>query len=232
MTIGLIIPTFNEEQALPHTLETAAQLQIDEIVVVDGGSQDFTFQIAQSFFERPLPYRAQVLTSLPGRGKQMNTGAMAAQTDIIVFLHADTQLPVNARTAIEQAMVNERVHWGRFDVQFDTDQGWAWLISRMMNLRSRWSRIATGDQAIFIRRSTFQRISGFADIPIMEDLELSRRLKQVGEMAALREKVITSFRRWEQRGPIRTILLMWTLRFLYWVGVAPRTLHRFYAMVR
>ncbi|NKB81953.1 MAG: glycosyltransferase [Nitrospirales bacterium] len=232
MTIGLVIPTFNEEQTLPHTLETATQLQIDEIVVVDGGSQDRTLQVAQSFFERPLLYHTHTLVSTPGRATQMNMGAMVTQTDILVFLHADTQLPINARTAIEQAMADTRIHWGRFDVQFETDRGWAWVISRMMNFRSRWSRMATGDQAIFIRRSIFQQLGGFANIPIMEDLELSRRLKKAGEMAALRDKVTTSFRRWEQQGPLRTILLMWTLRFLYWVGLAPRALQRFYGMVR
>ena len=136
----------------------------------------------------------------------MNTGAAESRSDVLVFLHADTHLPAHAREAIEAVLANPRHVGGRFDVQFENDSGFAWVISRMMNLRSRLSGICTGDQAIFIRRTVFQQIGGFADIPIMEDIDLSYRLKQVGKIAALRSKVLTSFRRWEQRGPIRTIV--------------------------
>ena len=108
----------------------------------------------------------------------------------------------------------------------------AWVVSRMMNLRSRWTGIASGDQAIFVRRSTFQRIGGFTDIPIMEDIDFSRRLKQVGQLSALRSQVVTSFRRWEKCGPIRIIMLMWTIRFFYWLGLSPRTLQHFYSTFR
>ncbi|MCA9479144.1 MAG: hypothetical protein KC545_02150, partial [Nitrospira sp.] len=120
----------------------------------------------------------------------------------------------------------------RFDVRFPKDRGWAWVISRMMNLRSRWTGICTGDQTIFVRRGVFERLGGFADIPLMEDIEFTTRLKTVGPVVALREFVITSFRRWERCGPLRTILRMWTLRLLYWMGWDPRRLQQFYDAIR
>ena len=167
-----------------------------------------------------------------GRARQMNAGAAEAKSDILLFLHADTQLPPDSRVAIEQSMENPQCVWGRFDVQFEDDRGWAWVISRMINWRSRWSGIATGDQAIFVRRSIFEQMGGYVDIPLMEDLEFTRRLKRLGKVIPLQMKVTTSFRRWEQRGTLQTILHMWTLRFLYWVGLSPRTLHQFYATIR
>ena len=151
---------------------------------------------------------------------------------MLVFLHADTRLPPDARVAIETVAADSQFVGGRFDVQFEQDRGYAWVISRMMNLRSRWSGISTGDQALFVRRTVFQQLGGFEDIPIMEDIEFSCRLKKVGKIAALPSKVVTSFRRWEQRGPLRTILKMWTLRFLYWIGVRPQTLNQFYGSIR
>ncbi len=129
-------------------------------------------------------------------------------------------------------MADPRVVGGRFDVRFDRPSMWGGIISTLMNVRSRISRISTGDQAIFVRRPIFERLGGYADIPIMEDIDFSSRLKQAGRIAALRDCVITSFRRWERNGPVRTILLMWSLRFLYWIGVRPHTLARFYAAVR
>jgi len=161
-----------------------------------------------------------------------DAGAAEAHSDILLFLHADTQLPPGSRNAIERAMENPSCVGGRFDVQFEDDRGWAWIISRMMNWRSRWSGIATGDQAIFVRREIFQAMGGYADIPLMEDVEFTKRLKPLGYVAPLHAKVTTSFRRWEQRGALQTILQMWTLRFLYWVGLSPRTLHQFYATIR
>ncbi|MGH7253537.1 MAG: TIGR04283 family arsenosugar biosynthesis glycosyltransferase, partial [Nitrospiraceae bacterium] len=121
---------------------------------------------------------------------------------------------------------------GRFDVRFERDSGLGRLIGCLINLRSRWTDIATGDQAIFVRRWVFERMGGFSDIPIMEDVDLSRRLKRIGPVAALRLQVVTSFRRWDACGPIRTIALMWVLRFLYWVGISPGRLARVYGMAR
>ena len=174
----------------------------------------------------------KVINSLPGRARQMNAGASESRADIIVFLHADTRLPVDARAAIERVVSDSQFVGGRFDVQFEQDRGYAWVISRMMNLRSRWSGISTGDQALFVRRTVFQKLGGFKDIPIMEDIEFTSRLKRVGKIASLRSKVITSFRRWEQRGPFRTIINMWILRLLYWMGVRPHILHQYYGNIR
>lgn len=231
-SITVIIPTFNEERALPRTLRHLRQLQFDEVIVVDGGSEDQTMTVATSHLTGLSRHEAQVITSNQGRAQQMNAGAAKAQSDILLFLHADTQLPQDSRTTIERVMDNPQFIGGRFDVQFENDHGWAWVISRMMNWRSRWSGLATGDQAIFVRRETFERMGGYADIPLMEDLEFTRRLKRQGAITPLSSKVTTSFRRWEQRGALQTIFHMWALRFLYWVGLSPHTLRQFYATIR
>jgi rSAM/selenodomain-associated transferase 2 len=162
----------------------------------------------------------------------MNEGAKASLGEILLFLHADTQLPADANRLIESALADPAVVGGRFDVRFDRQSAWATIISTLMNWRSRLSGIATGDQALFVRRRTFEQLGGFAEIPLMEDIEFSARLKRTGPTATLRESVVTSFRRWERKGPLRTILLMWTLRFLYWIGVSPHRLEHFYAAVR
>lgn len=231
-SIAIIIPTFNEERALPRTLLYLRQQQFHEVIVVDGGSRDQTVSVANSHLTGLSLGEAKVVTADRGRARQMNAGAAIAQSDILLFLHADTQLPPNSRVDIEQVTNNPKCVGGRFNVQFEDDRGWAWVISRMMNWRSRWSGIATGDQAIFVRREIFEHMNGYADIPLMEDIEFTKRLKHQGNVAALRSKVTTSFRRWEQRGALLTILHMWTLRFLYWLGLSPHTLHQFYATIR
>lgn len=232
MTIALIIPVFNEQDALPGLLTTVRSMGFHEIIVVDGGSQDRTLELARPFLAQTSPGGVQLISSARGRAAQMNAGASNTHADILVFLHADTNLPDTAVHCIQQVMTDLSCVGGRFDVRFPVDKGWAWVISRMMNLRSRWSGICTGDQTIFVRRSIFQRLGGFADIPLMEDIEFTSRLKKTGRVVALREKVTTSFRRWEQGGPLRTILRMWTLRFLYWMGWNPKTLRQFYDEAR
>jgi rSAM/selenodomain-associated transferase 2 len=162
----------------------------------------------------------------------MNEGAKASRGEILLFLHADTQLPVDAKTMIDTTLADQRMVGGQFDVRFDRPSMWGTIISRMMNWRSRLSGIATGDQALFVRRPIFEQMGGFADMPLMEDIEFSRRLKRKGATAALTATVTTSFRRWEQHGPLRTILLMWTIRFLYWVGISPSHLVEWYKAVR
>jgi len=232
MTIAVLIPVLNEEEALPSLLEGLLPLDFEEIILVDGGSQDRTIDIAQTCIETSSHPSCRIISGAKGRAVQMNMGAAQATTDILLFLHADTQLPKVAKNSIEYVMGKSDVVGGRFDVRFPHDHGYAWVVSRMMNVRSRWSGICTGDQAIFVRRRVFESMGGFADMPLMEDLEFTRRLKRQGRVVALQEKVTTSFRRWEQQGPLRTIVRMWTLRFLYWIGWDPKHLHRYYSHVR
>lgn len=245
MKIAVIIPTLNEEQVLPGALASVTRLGFDDILVVDGGSTDRTQEIARDLLVRcsrfdaqplsnlaPQPSNLRLFTSPAGRAKQMNAGAAESRTDVLVFLHADTRLPEGARSEIERALGDPACVGGRFDVRFEHDSGLAWLIARLISLRSRWSGIATGDQALFVRRESFVRLGGFSDIPLMEDVDFSRRLKRAGRTAPLRAQVVTSFRRWEHCGAVRTILLMWTLRFLYWIGINPHRLKDLYAAVR
>lgn len=230
VTISVIIPTLNEERTIAHTLSSLPMSEILETIIVDGGSTDQTIPTAEVFCAEGSNVR--VVTAPAGRARQMNEGAKASRGDILLFLHADTLMPAEAGLAIESALADPAVVGGRFDVTFDSRSALGTMISTFMNQRSRWSGIATGDQALFVRRRIFEQLGGFADIPLMEDIEFSRRLKRAGQTAALRQSVITSFRRWEQQGPLRTILLMWALRFLYWVGVSPQHLARFYRAVR
>jgi rSAM/selenodomain-associated transferase 2 len=162
----------------------------------------------------------------------MNEGAKTSGGEILLFLHADTQLPGDAKTMIDTTLADQRVVGGRFDVRFDRPSMWGTIISRIMNWRSRLSGIATGDQALFVRRPIFEQMGGFADMQLMEDIDFSRRLKRMGATAALSATVTTSFRRWDRHGPLRTILLMWTLRFLYWIGISPLHLVEWYKTVR
>jgi rSAM/selenodomain-associated transferase 2 len=230
MTMSVIIPTLNEETTLAQTLAHTSALQFDEILIVDGGSTDRTVAIAEAFCTRATS--ARLLSAPRGRARQMNNAARTAHGTVLLFLHADTQLPANARKAIEAALADPHTVGGRFDVRFDRPCRWAALISTLMNWRSRWSGLATGDQAMFVRRTVFTQVGGFADIPLMEDLDLSRRLKRIGRMAALRDPLVTSFRRWERQGPLKTILLMSGLRFLYWLGANPARLSLWYRSVR
>ena len=230
MMISVIIPTLNESSTIARTLTRTVALGFDEIVVSDGGSTDSTIQMIQACCAR-VP-TARLVTAPTGRARQMNQGVKACRNDIVLFLHADTELPPNAKAVIESTMEDPQIVGGRFDVRFDRPSRWGTVISWFMNRRSRLSGIATGDQAIFVRRQVFERMGGFPDIPLMEDIEFTRRLKRQGPTAALTDCVTTSFRRWERNGPFRTILLMWTLRFLYWLGISPTRLNNFYKAIR
>jgi rSAM/selenodomain-associated transferase 2 len=158
----------------------------------------------------------------------MNAGARAAQGHIFLFLHADTRLPDGALEAVQGALADPAVVGGRFDVRFDSPRLVLSVIAFFMNLRSRRSGISTGDQAIFVRRDVFESLGGYAEIPLMEDVELTRRLKRRGRVVALRSRVTTAARKWQREGALRTMALMWALRFLYMCGVAPARLHRWY----
>ena len=222
-TISIIIPALNEAGAIREVLTHLQPMQAlgAEVVVVDGGSADDTMTIAASlcnFVER----------APRGRASQMNAGAARASGSILLFLHADTRLPPSAIELVFDALRGGDQVWGRFDVRIESPNPVLWLIARMMNLRSRWSGIATGDQAIFVRRADFNRIGGFRDIPIMEDIALSRALRRLSKPACIRVPVITSARRWEQHGIMRTIFLMWRLRLAYFRGADPTDLARAY----
>ena len=230
MMISVIIPTLNESSTIARTLTRTVALGFDDIIVSDGGSTDPTIPMVQACCARVPAVR--LVTAPTGRARQLNEGVKASRGDVMLFLHADTELPPTAKAVIESTLKDPRYVGGRFDVRFDHPSRWGAVISWFMNRRSRLTGIATGDQAIFVRRRIFERLGGFPDIPLMEDIAFSRRLKRQGPTAALTDRVTTSFRRWEKNGPLRTILLMWTLRFLYWLGVSPTRLNHWYRAVR
>jgi rSAM/selenodomain-associated transferase 2 len=217
--LAVVLPTLDEAAMIETTLRALAPLRKRgaRVVVADGGSRDDTAA-------RASPLADRVLAAPRGRARQMNAGAAAcADADALVFLHADTQVPAHADTLISDALAHHA--WGRFDVRIDGRSRWLPVIAALMNLRSRATGIATGDQAIFMTRAAFDAVGGFPDQPMMEDIEISRRLKRrVGRPACLRTRVVTSGRRWDERGAWRTIVLMWRLRWAYWRGASAETI--------
>ena len=213
--LSVVVPALNEARGIRAALEALAPLRSrgHEVIVVDGGSSDRTAELAAGLCDR-------VLSAPRGRARQMNAGARAATGDVLLFLHADTRLPPRADELIPDSSM-----WGRFDVRIEGRHPLLKVVAWAMNLRSRLSGIATGDQAIFVRRDAFP---GFPEIALMEDVALSKLLKRRGAPACLRQRVVTSGRRWESRGVLRTILLMWRLRLLYFLGVSPELLARRY----
>jgi rSAM/selenodomain-associated transferase 2 len=217
--ISIVIPALNEAAGIAETPRPLQPLRArgHEVIVADGGSADATVEIA-----RPLADR--VMTSELGRARQQNAGAAAAGGDVLLFLHADTRLPPTADELVIDGLMASGRGWGRFDVRLSGRRPALRMVERMMNLRSRVSGIATGDQAIFVRRDWFRRAGGFPQIPLMEDVALSAALRRIGPPLCLRERVLTSSRRWEERGVLRTILLMWRLRAEYALGADPARL--------
>ena len=225
MRIAVVVPTLDEAPQIAATLASARAPALAECLVVDGGSDDATVAIARQA-------GATVLAAPRGRARQMNAGAARASAEVLLFLHADTRLPPGFDAAVLAALADPAVVGGRFDVCFDPNTPLLALIAALMNRRSRLTGIATGDQALFARRAVFEALGGFPDVPLMEDVAFSRALKRRGRIACLRQRVTTSSRRWLADGPLRTVLLMWRLRFLYWCGVAPAALKRRYADTR
>jgi rSAM/selenodomain-associated transferase 2 len=213
-SLSIVMPVLDEAERLRAALAALAPLRADrgvELVVVDGGSADGSAALCAGAVD--------VLVASPrGRARQMNAGAAATTAPALLFLHADTALPPDVAALVVRAL--EHRAWGRFDIAIEGRSRWLPIVAALMNARSRLTGIATGDQAIFMRREAFDAVGGFPDQPLMEDIELSRRLRaRFGAPACVRAKVVTSGRRWDERGAWRTIVLMWRLRLLYRLGV-------------
>ncbi len=221
--ISIIIPVLEEREALCRHLPWLQPLRGEEheLILVDGGSTDGGPAEVEELVD-------QSLSAPPGRARQMNAGAEAARGDILLFLHIDTLLPDNAGERIQQVLQPGEAVWGRFDVKLSGEEPAFRRIESWINRRSRWSGVATGDQAIFVSREAFHQVGGFPDIPLMEDVALSKALRRIARPVCLDERVVTSSRRWERNGIVRTVLLMWWLRLLYTMGVSPHRLHRMY----
>jgi rSAM/selenodomain-associated transferase 2 len=222
MSLSIIMPVLDEAAGIAASLAALAPYRTRgcELIVVDGGSRDGTLAMASPLADR-------VLTAPRGRAAQMNAGASVARGDVLLFLHADTKLPANADALVRDGLAQSGRIWGRFDVRFDHD-GIMPLIAAMMNLRSRVTGIATGDQAIFVTRAAFDAIGGFPAQPLMEDIALSSRLRRVSRPAYVCAHVTTSARRWQKQGILRTVFLMWRLRLAYFLGADPAHLARQY----
>lgn len=224
LSISIVVPCLNEAGNIIAALDALAPLRSKgvEVIVVDGGSSDGTVMLAET--------RADILlASARGRAIQMNAGAARATGDILLFLHADTALPENADTLVCEGLTRGSASWGRFDVTIRGRHPLLRLIACAMNLRSRMTGVATGDQALFVTRALFERIGGYPEIALMEDVALSKILRAHGAPVCLRERVVTSGRRWEKHGVLRTVILMWRLRLAYSLGADPNTLAPRYA---
>jgi rSAM/selenodomain-associated transferase 2 len=217
--VSVVIPTLNEAGVIVDTLRSLQPMRAagHEVVVSDGGSVDATV-------ERARPLADRVISVRPGRAGQMNAGAAASSGDVLLFLHADTLLPPGADRLVRDAVSRPGARWGRFDVRLSGRSVLFRVIEAGISWRSRLTGIASGDQAIFVRRVAFDDVGGFNEMPLMEDLDLSRRLKALAPPVCLRARVVTSSRRWEERGIVRTVLLMWRLRLAYYLGADPAAL--------
>jgi rSAM/selenodomain-associated transferase 2 len=221
--LSIIVPVLDEGEGIAHMLDGLADLRAlgVEVIVVDGGSRDATNQRAR--------LRADGVISAPrGRALQMNAGAARASGDVLLFLHADTRLPADADHVVLNGLERSGRAWGRFDVRIEGGHPLLPVVAWFMGMRSRITGIATGDQAIFVRRNAFHAAGGFPAIPLMEDIALCKRLRRVSWPLCLRERVVTSGRRWEKNGVLLTILLMWRLRLAFFLGADPKGLaHRY-----
>jgi rSAM/selenodomain-associated transferase 2 len=221
--LSIIVPVLNEGESIADALDALVDLRAlgVEVIVVDGGSRDATVPRARLRAD-------QVISAPPGRALQMNAGAEKARGDVLLFLHADTRLPADADHIVLNGLARSGRAWGRFDVKIDGDSPLLVAVAWLMNIRSRLTGIATGDQAIFMRRDAFRSIGGFPAIALMEDIALSKRLKRLGWPLCLRVRAVTSGRRWDQNGVVSTVLLMWRLRLAYFFGADPKALARQY----
>jgi rSAM/selenodomain-associated transferase 2 len=220
--LSVIVPVWNEAVVISAFLQSLQPLRAEghEVIVADGGSTDGTQDLARLGCD-------QLVSAELGRSAQMNAGAAVARGDMLLFLHADTQLPVDAVQQLQAFLRTPNV-WGRFDVCLSGSRPLFRVISWFMNKRSRLTGICTGDQAMFVRRDAFEALGGFALQPLMEDIELSRRLLDVSRPFCIASPVTTDSRRWQQQGASATILLMWRLRWRYWRGESAESLVQAY----
>lgn len=220
--VSIVMPVLDEAAGIVARLQSlqALRRQGVELIVVDGGSQDDTV-------ERAGPLADRVMSTGRGRGRQMNAGAACARGGVLLFLHADTTLPRAAISAASQGLASGAV-WGRFDVRIVDGPAGIAVVAWAMNLRSRVTGIATGDQAMFCTREAFAAAGGFPEIALLEDIVLSQRLRAISRPACLRQRVETSGRRWARHGLVRTVLTMWWLRLRFWLGASPDALARAY----
>ena len=224
-TLSIIVPAFDEAANIADALQALAPFRQRgaEVIVVDGGSRDRTAELAR-------PHADRILTAARGRGAQMNAGAGTARGEVLLFLHADTRLPPDADRLVVRALAGANA-WGRFDVRIEGRSPLLALVAALMNWRSRLTGIATGDQAMFVSRKIFAEAGGFPEIPLMEDIALSQRLKRIARPICLAARVVTSGRRWERHGVVRTMLMMWRLRLAFFLGADPAVLARRYGYV-
>jgi len=221
--LSIIMPVLNEGEAIAATLDALAEVRAlgTEVIVVDGGSRDATIQRSRLRADRVIP-------APPGRAAQMNAGAEKASGDVLLFLHADTRLPHAAEHLVLDGLERSGLAWGRFDIAIEGRSPLLIVVACLINIRSRLSGIATGDQAMFVRRDAFQKAGGFPLIALMEDVALSQRLKRISRPLCLRERAVTSGRRWDEHGVLKTIILMWRLRLAYFLGSDPAALAKRY----
>ncbi|HCO59232.1 MAG TPA: glycosyl transferase [Porticoccaceae bacterium] len=221
-SLSIVIPTLNEAATIKDCLQALSSVRDlgAQIIVADGGSYDETVTRARAGADK-------VVVSKPGRAGQMNAGAREATGQWLLFLHADTRLPENMADVIT-AWEFSHSAWGFFFVRLDSPRMVFRIIERLMNWRSYYSRIATGDQSLFVKRELFERLGGYADIPLMEDIELSKRLRRTGRPLVALARATTSARKWEREGVVSTVLLMWRLRLAYFFGADPAELVRKY----
>ena len=213
--VSIIIPALNEESAIETLLQQLQtyRKQGNEIIVVDGGSTDSTISISNILADK-------IIQSKSGRALQMNNGSAEASFDILWFLHADSKIPDDSIEKIQFNLNEKNKDWGRFNIKLSGKNILFRLIERMINIRSCVTSIATGDQGIFVKRKSFDDVNGFSELPLMEDIDLSQKLKRLSRSVCIKETLTTSSRRWEQNGILSTVFLMWRLRFLYWLGVS------------